>query len=152
MIFTRRMCMMLVPIVIGLVSFYLFTKPSVAAYKEKTEILTVEIDGVNYGVFSKIEGLDEALSTTGSSGFSKISLERNFVAEPSLYLWAKSREVEHNVLGDITIIVKDSSGKELRRYVLKRCQPLSWTVEKSSPAVGGFYEIVDIAIQKIQLN
>ncbi len=149
---TRKICAILLPVFVGVVSFYVFTKSSVAAYKEKNVIHTVEIDGVNYGAFSKIKGLDEALSAKDNSGFFKISLERNFVAEPSLYLWAKSREVEHNVLGDITIIAKDSSGEELHRYVLKRCQPLSWTVEKSSPAVGGFYEIVDIAIQKIQFD
>ena len=133
---TRKICAILLPVFVGVVSFYVFTKSSVAAYKEKNVIHTVEIDGVNYGAFSKIKGLDEALSAKDNSGFFKISLERNFVAEPSLYLWAKSREVEH----------------ELHRYVLKRCQPLSWTVEKSSPAVGGFYEIVDIAIQKIQFD
>ena len=146
-VFCTRLCAMLVVTL----SLYVFTKNSVAGYKDQTKSISVYIGGVDYGTFPKVIGLDEAINSSGK-GFSKISLERNFVADPSLYLWAKSLGAHHGVLGDIYLVEKDSSGMELSRYTLKRCQPLSWAVEKSNPAVGGFHEVIDIAIREVEIN
>jgi hypothetical protein len=116
----------------------------------------VEIDGVNYGAFDNIQGLEQ-FDETGrpldkSSSYTKITLNRDFVTEPSLYLWAKNRMSKKLALNDIYLVTEDDNGNEISRRVMQLCQPLSWTVEASNPAVGGFNETVDLAVQKISVE
>ena len=111
----------------------------------------VEIDGVDYGAFDVIEGLDQAESDGqgGEEPFHRISLRRDFVTDPSLYLWAKNIMHGRSDLKDVHVVMSSRDGEELSRYVLKFCQPLSWTVEAANPASGGFHEKIDLAVQEI---
>ncbi len=134
---------LLVPVIV--------TKMSPAAFTTQELRSHVEIDGVNYGVFDKIEGLNDLpqAATGKTQSFRKVSFRRDFVTDPSLYLWAKNVMHGRSDLKDVHVVVENREGEELSRYVLKFCQPLSWTVESANPALGGFHEKIDIAVQEI---
>ncbi len=139
-------CAVIVPIVV--------TKMSTAGFTEQDTRTHVEIDGVNFGTFDNIEGL-AALPKDGpipeNGGFHKVTFMRDFVTDPSLYLWAKNVMHGRSDLKDVHVVVENRDGEELSRYVLKYCQPLSWTVEAANPALGGFHEKIDIAVQEIAI-
>lgn len=130
------------------------TKMSTASFSTQDVQTHVEIDGVNYGSFDKIEGLEQlveggAQSAASPDGFKRITLKRDFVTDPSLYLWAKNIMHGRSDLKDVHVVMENRDGEELSRYVLKFCQPLSWTVEAANPALGGFHEKIDLAVQEI---
>ena len=126
------------------------TKMSPAAFSKQDVRTHVEIDGVNYGVFDHVDGL------TPDSGhgqtFHKVTFRRDFVTDPSLYLWAKNVMHGRTDLKDVQVVVSTRDGQEINRYVLKMCQPLSWTVEAANPALGGFHEKIDMAVQEIAVR
>lgn len=117
----------------------------------------VEIDGIQYGVFDSIEGLPPLQTKSidilkRAEGGYRIRFSRDFVTEPSLYLWAKN--VTHNRADpkDIVVTILNKDGDEVAKYLLKQCQPLSWTVEAANPALGGFHETIELAVQDVELN
>ncbi|MGE0172927.1 MAG: hypothetical protein AB7T49_09085 [Oligoflexales bacterium] len=141
-------------IVAAYVGFGLFSVKNVkAGFWAPSLKTTVEIDGINYGSFDEILGLeqfdDSGTPLNKRVSFNKITLKRDFVTEPSLYLWAKNRMARKVDLNDIHLVTQDEQGNTVSRQVLKLCQPLSWSVEASTPAVGGFNETIDIAVQKV---
>jgi hypothetical protein len=115
----------------------------------------VEIDGVNYGTFDKIDGLVETGTGTSTgtavtgAAYKRITLKRDFVTDPSLYLWAKNIMHGRSDLKDVHVVMETRDGEEVSRYVLKYSQPLAWTVEAANPALGGFHEKIDLAVQEI---
>ena len=127
----------------------IITKMSPAGFSTEDTRTHVEIDGVNYGTFDKIEGLVDFDQTEKGANFRKVSFRRDFVTDPSLYLWAKNVMHGRSDLKDVNVVVENRDGEEVSRYVLKFCQPLSWTVEAANPALGGFHEKIDIAVQEI---
>lgn len=127
-----------------------------AAFTSPVTHTRVEIDGVDYGPFDRIEGLDK-FSANGhpaesGSTYSRITLSRDFVTDPSLYLWAKERMSRKFGLKDIHLITADENGNMVSRKVLRLCQPLSWSVEATNPSLGGFNETIDLAVQEISAN
>ena len=125
-------------------------KMSPAGFSSQDLRTHVEIDGVNYGAFDKVDGLSDLPAADGKvQSFHKVSFRRDFVTDPSLYLWAKNVMHGRTDLKDVHVVVENRAGEELSRYVLKFCQPLSWTVESANPALGGFHEKIDIAVQEI---
>ena len=125
---------------------------SPASYSAQDTRTHVEIDGVNYGVFDDVAGLNAAVqagSVKNNDELHKITLTRDFVTDPSLYLWAKNIMHGRSDLKDVHVVVENREGEEISRYVLKFCQPLSWTVEAANPSLGGFHEKVDLAVQEI---
>lgn len=126
-------------------------KKSNAGFSKKELRAFVEIDGVNYGTFDTIDGLTTDDNIALSENYKKITFKRDFVTDPSLYLWAKSTMQDRSDLKDVHIVMENQDGEEVTRYVLKYCQPLSWTVEAANPALGGFHEKIDIAVQEISL-
>jgi hypothetical protein len=134
------------------------TKMSTAGFTAQELRAHVEIDGVDYGEFDHIEGLSqfrpEASPETGAeapASFTKVSFKRDFVTDPSLYLWAKNTMHGRTDLHDVHVVLKSRDGEEISHYVLRDCQPLSWTVEAANPALGGFHEKIDLAVQEISL-
>lgn len=130
------------------------TQLSPAGFSVQDTKTHVEIDGVNYGVFDNIEGLAEFhdADTANTPSFRKVTFKRDFVTDPSLYLWAKNVMHGRTDLKNVNVVVENRDGEELSRYVLKFCQPLSWTVEAANPALGGFHETIDIAVQEISVH
>lgn len=132
------------------------------------EYTSIEVDGVDFGRFSSIEGLDEleqyftsvtkdeesrpdAESVTAGN-YRVLTLQRDFVTDPSLYLWARNSVAQRSGLKDVHVVVRDEAGRELRRSVLRLCQPLSWTVEASNSGTGGFHEVVTLAVHDVSMG
>lgn len=134
-------------------SVVVFTKMSPAGFSAQDTQTHVEIDGVNYGAFDNIDGLSEFHESADQAlpSFRKVTFKRDFVTDPSLYLWAKNVMHGRSDLKDVNVVVENREGEELTRYVLKFCQPLSWTVEAANPALGGFHETIDMAVQEISV-
>jgi hypothetical protein len=101
------------------------------------------IDGVDFGAFDKTLGIPN--ESWGE--ISNVTFERNFVTEPSLYMWARQAVTEHGKLRDIAIVYKNSEGVEVDKLLLKGSHPISWTVESSDPSQGGYHEKVEVSVQ-----
>ncbi len=125
------------------------TRISTAGFTSEELKTHVEIDGVNYGTFDHVEGLDELAQDATHAAFRKVTLKRDFVTDPSLYLWAKNIMHGRSDLKDVHLVMANREGEEVSRYVLRFCQPLSWSVEAANPALGGFHEKIDLAVQEI---
>ncbi len=121
----------------------------------KPPVLTtyIEIDGVDFGPFDSIDGIEkfarDGFPLTASSSFETVRLSREFVTHPSLYLWAKNQTSRKFGPKDIHLITENEEGYVVSRKVLQLCQPLSWSVESSNPSLGGFNEAVDLAVRKV---
>lgn len=118
--------------------------------------MRVEIDGKDFGSFGKVEGLNNfsmfGLPLAQDKSYVKVTLIRDFVTSPSLYLWAKNSMKKKYGPKDIHLVKVDRSGQELSRQVLYFCQPLSWSIEAKDASLGGFKERIDLAVQKISEN
>jgi hypothetical protein len=139
---------------LGLGATVAATRISTAGFTAEDVRTHVEIDGIDYGTFDRVDGLKEVGSGSGDAGdasFHKITLKRDFVTDPSLYLWAKNIMHGRSDLKDVHIVMEDRDGEEISRYVLRFCQPLSWSVEAANPALGGFHEKIDLAVQEISV-
>lgn len=121
-----------------------------ASFSGRVSRMVVEIDGVNYGAFTPIKDIDRLVSVTHHSSASEISLSRDFVTDPSLYLWANSLMRGNTGLKDVILISENADGVEVSRHVLRMSQPVAWAVEASNPEVGGLHEKVEFAVQKIE--
>lgn len=124
-----------------------------AGFTSPTLKTRIEIDGVNFGVFEQIQGLDQfssaGLPVKNHHSYAKVTLSRNFVTDPSLYLWVKNRMSRKSELKNIYLITEDENKKMISKQILESCQPLSWSVESINPSLGGFNETIDLAVQKI---
>jgi len=128
------------------------TQQSTASFERDVARTFVEIDGVAYGAFDNVAGLGadgQARIDFGSRSYTRVTLKRDFVTDPSLYLWAKNVSRERGGLRDVELVMENREGEELARYVLRLAQPLSWSVEAANPATGGFHETVDLAVHDI---
>ena len=124
-----------------------------AALYNPVTVTKIEIDGTNYGSIDNISGIDnfseDGFPINNMHSHEKISISREFVTEPSLYLWAKKRMKRKSDPKDIHLVVEDEDGNVIKRQVLQLCQPLSWSMESTNSSLGGFNETIDIAVQKI---
>ncbi len=137
-------------LVLGVLCLWLlFFSPGASARLALTKTEThVEIDGVNYGFINKIDNLSDLTPEQGKGeSFTRVSLKRDFVTEPSLYLWAQTNLQNRNHLNHITVITESKQG--LKRYELKNCKPLNGTFETADPSQGGFHEKIELAVQEI---
>jgi hypothetical protein len=131
-----------------------FTAKNLTAslYTPKT-ITKVRIDNINFGQIDDISGLNQftvtGLPSKKGETYAEITLSRDFVTDPSLYLWAQKRMSKKSELKNIELITEDEKGNVTSRKVLEMCQPLTWTVEARSPALGGFNETIGLAVRKI---
>ena len=107
----------------------------------------VEIAGDNYGMFDRIAGIEQVDVAGGGQGYFEVTLARHFVAHPSLSFWAKRQRARYTQASEIVLSVQ-ANGNE-QRYLLKYCQPLSWSVEAANTASGGYHETVVLAVQDI---
>ena len=104
----------------------------------------VFIDGIDYGVFDRIGGLGRLAKGIRH----RVTLERDFVAHPSLSFWAGRQLARQQMLKDIVLVVSDRSGIT-RRYLLRYCQPLSWSVGAVNSVFGGYHETIDLAVREV---
>jgi len=120
-----------------------------AGFKPIETTITIEIDGMDFGRVDHVSGLDNLYAGTTQGPFSRVKVSRDFVTDPSLYLWAKQTSRQRQELKDVHLITRNAYGIELRRDVLRLCQPLAWTVEVADPSLGGFHEAIELAVQDI---
>lgn len=134
----------------------LLTQISPAGLDQEDTTSKVEIEGTQYGPFDQITGLPDrsegAEVQPPPEGSYRIRFMRDFVTDPSLYQWAKNTTHNRSELKDIRITIANRDGETFMTYTLKQCQPLSWTVEAANPALGGFHETVEVAVQDIQID
>ncbi len=121
-----------------------------ASFYTSNNRMQIEIEGVNYVTFDpiKIPRFDDNDANTVEGA--RVLLRRDFVTDPSLYLWAKKLMTRRSALKDIHLVTINEDGEEVSRKILKLCQPLSWTVEAADPALGGFHETIELAIQDVE--
>ncbi len=121
-----------------------------ASFSNKITSMVVEIDGVTFGAFSPVKDLDRLAGSVLTAESGRIELSRDFVTDPSLYLWANTLMKTSAGLKDVTLISENADGVEISRHVLRMSQPAAWTVEASNPEVGGLHEKVEFSVQKIE--
>ena len=82
-----------------------------AALYNPVTVTKIEIDGTNYGSIDNISGIDnfseDGFPINNMHSHEKISISREFVTEPSLYLWAKKRMKRKSDPKDIHLVVED---------------------------------------------
>lgn len=122
-----------------------FTNHIRAGFEPDDYDVFVKVGDVEFGSFDEIEGIDGKRSNSHK----KVILQRNFVTEPSLYLWARDVAEEHQGPKNIEIIYRDQEGSEISKFTLGSSQPLAWTVEAADPSLGGFHERIEIAVQEV---
>lgn len=122
-----------------------------AGFSPAETFTNIEIDGVDYGRFAEVEGLESLALTVGhvATDYSTVTLKRDFVTDPSLYLWAKNAVANRIGVRDVHVVRRTAEGHEIERSILRLCQPLSWTVEAAGPGVGGFHESVELAVREV---
>jgi hypothetical protein len=122
-----------------------------ANFSGRVARMTVEIEGVNFGAFVPVENLEQLIEANRPTGdLRKIALSRDFVTDPSLYLWANSLMRANSGLKNVTLISENADGVEVARHELRMAQPVAWTVEASNPEIGGLHERVEFAVQSIR--
>ena len=129
-----------------------FTKEVKARFSPIEKTAHVFIDGKNYGTFEHINELSDLTSKAMNpdEGFIKVNLKRDFVTAPSLSTWAY-KSAARPALTDIRLVMKSKNGKKGASYILRLCKPLSWSLEESGPALGGFHEKIELAVQEIAI-
>ncbi len=133
---------------------YLAASPELPAGFSRQAFRThVEIEGVDFGGFDGVVGVDDESGSSLNSGqVRRVVLQRDFVTDPSLYLWAKNTMKERSGLKDIHLVMENRDGDEIARYVLKSCQPVSWSVEAAALSSGGFHERIELAVQGVEVD
>ena len=110
--------------------------------------IQLKIDDINYGFFDD-NGIEYLLTNDSLQEYIKISLQRSFITEPSLSLWAKGYSSKKFDGQDIYLLKYSASGKISKKYLLKSCYPISWSLETSFNIFGGFQERVDLFVTKV---
>jgi hypothetical protein len=133
----------------ALLALIFFGRNLPAAFSPDELFTSIEIDGIDYGRFAEIDGLEQTLSEETEQEYQTVTLKRDFVTDPSLYLWAKNAVANRIGVRDVHLVRRDDKGREVSRTILRLCQPLSWTVEAAGPGVGGFHESVELAVREV---
>lgn len=139
-------------VVIGVALPWVFTKLSSASYSHEELRTHISIEGIDYGYFDSIGNLNQIEQEGYTGSYKKITLARDFVTDPSLYVWAQNTMKERAELKDVMVTIETREGEPLSRFVLKYVQPLTWTVEAANPALGGFHEKIELAVQEIAVR
>ncbi len=148
----KNLCVLIVLAVAGFAFYY---GAGVASAREGKPLRSVwvEVDGQSFGQFANVSDLSD-LNIVNSPGepFSRIVLNREFVASKSLSQWARSVGEGGIKKNDVDLIFKSDGGHVESHYVLKSCTPLSWTVEAFDFANGGFHEYIELAVREIEIR
>jgi hypothetical protein len=122
----------------------------VAANNQEHEVYAlVMIDGVDYGRLGNYTDLKLPNPKKSESAID-LRLEHSFVAENSLFQWAKEYSRNpHTQPRDISILLCNKYGEEVDRYTLVQTKPSSWSIEAAESPSGGFRENVQVFAQNI---
>ena len=133
--------------VFGVVTVVALTKHIRAGFEPTDYSVHVYVGNIAFGSFDEIKGLEGV--ALDNNTHKRIVLKRNFVTDPSFYLWARDVSEEHQGPKNVELIYKDAHGGEVSRVTLNASQPLAWAVEAADPSLGGFHERIELAVQKV---
>lgn len=109
------------------------------------------IDGVSYGVLDGVYSLsDIVVKPSDKVSYTRISLNRDFVTEPSFAHLARSKSFSRSKFGLVQLRIQTIEGDPIVRYEFKNCKPISWVIEKAAPSIGGFHEKIELSVQKVE--
>lgn len=154
-IFRKIFSFGLLALIFGLSIGFLFEDGLKAKLQPLQTTTYVRIDGKSYGTLSGIKEFKDlhVYRQYPNDSFSRVSIERGFVTEPSLYLWAKQSVADRHGLKNIEIaIVNSSNGLPISTFILRGSKPLHWTLEATEPTSGGFHEKLEFAVQEIAIQ
>lgn len=100
----------------------------------------VEISGVNAGFFKRVSGLSAEIEVVefqdgddlfvrkrpGVARFGDVTLEKGYVVTDDLFDWWRAARDGQYDRRDISIILHDNAGGEVRRWNLFGCWPRKW--------------------------
>lgn len=140
-----------IAIMLALAIPFLRTSDLPAGFSSDVARTHISIDGVDFGYFHRVEGLEDLAQKLlkGELSYTKLQLKRDFVTEPSLYVWAKNHAKNRESLKNIRLVMENEDGEPMASYALKLCQPLAWSLGTEQLTEGGFNETVDIAVREI---
>ena len=127
---------------------------------------TVEISGINAGNFKRVSGLSAEIEVVefqdgddlyvrkrpGVARFGDVTLEKGYIATDDLFNWWRAARNGQYDRRDISIVLSDNAGNEVRRWNLYGCWPRKWS---TGPLEGGvshiFCESVTFVVEDMQL-
>ncbi|MCO5186573.1 MAG: phage tail protein [Anaerolineae bacterium] len=101
---------------------------------------SVEISGVNAGYFKSVSGLSAELEVLefqdgddlflrkrpGRAKFGNVTLTKGYIVTQDLQDWWRAARNGQYDRRDVSIILKDNAGGEIRRWNLYGCWPCKW--------------------------
>ncbi len=117
----------------------------------------VEISGVNAGYFKSVSGLTAELEVVefqdgddlflrkrpGRAKFGNVTLTKGYIVTSDLQDWWRAARDGQYDRRDVSIILNDNAGNEIRRWNLYGCWPCRW---ETSPLVGSRDAVLDESI------
>ena len=121
---------------------------------------TVEISGVNAGYFKGVSGLSAELEVVefqdgddlflrkrpGRAKFGNVTLTKGYIVTSDLQEWWRAARDGQYDRRDVSIILNDNAGNELRRWNLYGCWPCKW---ETSPLVGNRDTLLEESITMV---
>ena len=112
---------------------------------------SVEISGVSAGYFKGVSGLSAEIDVVefqdgddlfirkrpGVARFGDVTLEKGYIVTSDLQNWWRAARDGQYDRRDISIILRDNAGGEIRRWNLYGCWPRKWETDRLE---GGFSE------------
>ena len=103
---------------------------------------SVEIQGVQAGYFKGVDGINAEIEVIefqdgddltlrkrpGRSKFGDVTLKKGYIVTPDLQEWWKNARAGQYDRRDISIILHDNAGNEVRRWNLYGCWPKAWKI------------------------
>lgn len=132
-----------------LVSVPMFSSDELpAGFSSQVSRTKVVIGDKDYGYFDGLVGMEKFVEQPEGT-HTTIVLQRDFVTDQSLYVWAKRNVHRRLNLRNIHLVLENADGEPISQFILEYCQPLSWSVEVANPSQGGFHEKIVLAVRKV---
>ena len=117
----------------------------------------VEISGVNAGFFKSVSGLSAELEVLefqdgddlvlrkrpGRARFGNVTLTKGYTVTADLQNWWRAARDGQYQRRDVSIILDDNAGNEVRRWNLFGCWPCRW---ETSPLAGSSDQLLEESI------
>ena len=127
---------------------------------------TIDIEGVNAGYFKGVDGLQAEIEVIefqdgddyflrkrpGRAKFSDVTLKKGYIVTQDLQDWWRAARDGQYDRRDVSIILNDNAGNEIRRWNLYGCWPCKW---ETSPLVGNrdalLEESITLVVEDMQI-
>jgi phage tail-like protein len=128
---------------------------------------SVEISGVNAGFFKAVSGLSAEIDVVefedgddqfirkrpGVARFGDVTLEKGYIVTDDLFNWWRAARDGQYDRRDVSIILKDNAGNELRRWNLFGCWPKKWETSRLEGGVSqALAESITLVVEDMQIG